>query len=41
MSGGIAYVLDAAGTLRRAAATVQMVDLEPLDDLDDSSSCRA
>ncbi len=31
MSGGIAYVLDAAGTFQRRCNT-EMVDLEPLDD---------
>ena len=35
MSGGIAYVLDAAGDVRSGAATASMVDLEPLDDAED------
>ena len=32
MSGGVAYVLDAAGDVPARAATREMVDLEPLDD---------
>ena len=40
MSGGIAYVLDISGRFRRCC-NQEMVDLEPLDPLEDSDLVRA
>ena len=39
MSGGVAYVLDEDGTLRRRAATMGMVELEPLEPQDERARC--